>query len=73
MAKDQRFEKDFVKLKNVSKIYRLGEVEIRAVDKIEFAIDKGEFVVVVVKRCRKNNGSEHSWRNGYGDFGGCAG
>ena len=37
MAKDQRFEKDFVKLKNVSKIYRLGEVEIRAVDKIEFA------------------------------------
>ena len=47
MAKDQRFEKDFVKLKNVSKIYRLGEVEIRAVDKIEFAIDKGEFVVVV--------------------------
>ena len=47
MAKDQRFEKDFVKLKNVSKIYRMGEVEIRAVDNIEFAIDKGEFVVVV--------------------------
>ena len=47
MAKDQDFEKDFVRLKNVSKIYRMGEVEIRAVDKIEFAIDKGEFVVVV--------------------------
>ena len=47
MAKDQDFEKDFVKLKNVSKIYRMGEVVIRAVDKIEFAIDKGEFVVVV--------------------------
>ena len=47
MAKNQDFEKDFVKLKNVSKIYRMGEVEIRAVDKIEFAIDKGEFVVVV--------------------------
>ena len=47
MAKDQDFEKDFVKLKNVSKIYRMGEVEIRAVDKIEFMIDKGEFVVVV--------------------------
>ena len=39
MAKNQDFEKDFVKLKNVSKIYRMGEVEIRAVDKIEFAID----------------------------------
>ena len=47
MAKNQDFEKDFVKLKNVSKIYRMGEVESRAVDKIEFAIDKGEFVVVV--------------------------
>ena len=47
MAKNQDFEKDFVKLKNVSKIYRMGEVEIRAVDKIEFTIDKGEFVVVV--------------------------
>ena len=47
MAKNQDFEKDFVKLKNVSKIYRMGEVEICAVDKIEFAIDKGEFVVVV--------------------------
>ena len=47
MAKDQDFEKDFVRLKNVSKIYRMGEVENRAVDKIEFAIDKGEFVVVV--------------------------
>ena len=47
MAKDQDFEKDFVRLKNVSKIYRMGEVEIRAVEKIEFTIDKGEFVVVV--------------------------
>ena len=46
MAKDRDFEKDFVRLKNVSKIYRMGEVEIRAVDNIEFAIDKGEFVVV---------------------------
>lgn len=47
MAKDRDFEKDFVRLKNVSKIYCMGEVEIRAVDNIEFAIDKGEFVVVV--------------------------
>lgn len=40
-------EKDFVKLTGVSKIYRMGEVEIRAVDDMEFAINKGEFVVVV--------------------------
>ncbi|MDY3920144.1 MAG: ABC transporter ATP-binding protein [Candidatus Limivivens sp.] len=38
---------DFVKLENVSKIYRMGEVEIRAVDGINFSIKKGEFVVVV--------------------------
>ena len=40
-------DKDFVKLKDVTKIYHMGEVEIRAVDGITFSIDKGEFVVVV--------------------------
>lgn len=40
-------DKDFVRLKNVTKIYHMGEVEIRAVDGIDFSIDKGEFVVVV--------------------------
>ena len=40
-------EKDFVKLKNVTKIYQMGEVQIRAVDGIDFSIDKGEFVVVL--------------------------
>ena len=37
----------YVSLKNVSKIYRMGEVEIRAVDGIDFEIEKGEFVVIV--------------------------
>ncbi len=37
----------FVSLKNVSKIYQMGEVEIRAVDGINFDIEKGEFVVIV--------------------------
>ena len=40
-------EKDFVILKNVTKTYQMGEVQIRAVDGIDFSIDKGEFVVVV--------------------------
>ena len=31
-------EKDFVKLKNVTKIYQMGEVQIRAVDGIDFSI-----------------------------------
>lgn len=38
---------DFVKLENVTKIYKMGEVEIHAVDGIDFAINKGEFVIIV--------------------------
>ncbi|MCI7813030.1 MAG: ABC transporter ATP-binding protein [Robinsoniella sp.] len=34
-------------MEKVSKVYRMGEIEIRAVDEIEFSIDQGEFVVIV--------------------------
>lgn len=37
----------FVELKNVRKIYKMGEVEIKAVDGISFSIEKGEFVIIV--------------------------
>ena len=37
----------FVKLENITKIYHMGEVEIRAVDGIDFSIQTGEFVVIV--------------------------
>ena len=37
----------FVKLENITKIYHMGEEEIRAVDGIDFSIQKGEFVVIV--------------------------
>lgn len=37
----------FVEFQNVSKRYRMGEVEIRAVDDISFSVERGEFVVVV--------------------------
>lgn len=37
----------FVSFQNVSKIYRSGEVEIRAVDHIDFRIERGEFCVIV--------------------------
>lgn len=37
----------FVKLENITKICHMGEVEIRAVDGIDFSIQKGEFVVIV--------------------------
>ena len=38
---------EFVKLKDITKVYHMGEVEIRAVDGINFSIKKGEFVVIV--------------------------
>lgn len=37
----------FVTLEDVSKIYKMGEVEIAAADGINFEIEKGEFAVVV--------------------------
>ncbi len=38
---------EFVVLKEVKKIYHMGEVEVRAVDGINFEILEGEFVVIV--------------------------
>ena len=49
---------EFVKLQDITKIYKMGEVEIRAADRISFSIQKGEFVVI---------GPQYFGRNGYGD------
>ena len=38
---------EFVKLKDITKVYHMGEVEIRAADNINFSIKKGEFVVII--------------------------
>ncbi len=37
----------FIEVNNINKVYKMGEVEIKALDNISFSIDKGEFVVVV--------------------------
>ncbi len=39
--------KEFIKLENVRKTYRLGEVLIHALDGIDFTITEGEFVIIV--------------------------
>ncbi|MBD5157909.1 MAG: ABC transporter ATP-binding protein [Butyrivibrio sp.] len=36
----------FIEFKDVKKVYRMGEVDIKALDGVDFAIDKGEFVVI---------------------------
>ena len=37
----------FIEFKHVSKVYQMGEVEIKALDGVSFDVDKGEFVVVL--------------------------
>ena len=37
----------FIELKDVKKTYKMGEVEINALDGVDFEIEKGEFVVIV--------------------------
>lgn len=44
--KEERMKK-IVELKNVSKVYKAGEKEFKALDDIDLSINKGEFVVVL--------------------------
>ena len=37
----------YIEFKNVSKIYKMGEVEIKALDETSFTAEKGELVVVL--------------------------
>ena len=37
----------YIKFKNVSKIYQMGEIEIKALDDISFEIEKGKFTVIL--------------------------
>ena len=39
--------RSFVRLEQVKKVYGKGDVQIKAVDGIDFSIEKGEFVVIV--------------------------
>ena len=37
----------FIEVKDLTKIYQMGEVTIKAIEKVSFSIDKGELVVVL--------------------------
>ncbi len=39
--------KEFVRMQDITKVYKMGEIEIRAADHINFSVDKGELVVIV--------------------------
>ena len=52
-----------VELKKVSKTYKIGEKEFKALDNIDLSINKGEFVVTI--RSRKINIIKFNWGNGF--------
>ena len=37
----------FIEFKNVSRIYKSGDSEIRAIDNVNFEIEKGKFTVIL--------------------------
>ena len=37
----------YIEFKNVKKIFKMGDVKIRALNGVDFKIDKGEFAVVL--------------------------
>lgn len=60
----------FVEFHDVKKTYHMGEVEIPALQGVNFEIEKGEFCVIVgSQRRRQDNDPEYPWRNGYADGG----
>ena len=43
----------YIEFKNVKKIYKMGDVKIRALYGMDFKIDKGEFAVLLID-CRRS-------------------
>ena len=45
-TKDVIWMSAFIEFKDVKKVYKMGEVDIKALDGVDFTIEKGEFVVI---------------------------
>lgn len=61
----------YIEFKNVVKEYKMGEVSIKALDKTNFEIEKGELVVIVgpsgagkttALNILRRNGWSHLWK-----------
>ena len=62
----------YVKLEQVTKVYKMGEVEIRAVDGINFEVKKGAICRYCrAERRRKDYCFEYSWRHGHSEQRAC--
>ena len=64
----------YIEFKNVVKEYKMGEVSIKALDKTNFSIEKGELVVIVgpsgagkttALNILRRYGQCHLWKRNY--------
>ena len=50
----------YIELKDIYKIYQMGEVEIKALNGVSFSIDKGELVCILgASGAGKGKGCQH--------------
>ena len=45
----KKFNMEILRVENLSKIYGKGENEVRAVDKVSFSVEKGEFIGIIMR------------------------
>jgi putative ABC transport system ATP-binding protein len=43
----KKSKKEIIRLENVSKIYDMGETQVKAIDKISLAVEEGDFVAIM--------------------------
>ena len=60
---------NFVQLQDITKIYKMGEIEIRAVDGIDLPFIKVNLLLLGAQRRRENDSAQYPGRNGYSDIG----
>ncbi|WP_038069665.1 ATP-binding cassette domain-containing protein, partial [Thermoanaerobacterium aotearoense] len=47
MENNGKLNKNVITMRNLSKIYKMGDNEVRALDNINLTVDEGEFVSIV--------------------------
>ena len=53
-----------IRVKNLYKIYRVGDIKVRALDGLDFDIYKGEFVAIGASGSGKSTPSQHAGQVG---------
>ena len=54
-----------VELKNVSKVYKIGDNEFKALDNIDLSLNKGEMIVILGPSGAGKYGYSNKWKCNY--------